>query len=59
MAEWLCESCCDDLDGDHEIKLLPNVFKQLCIYCGKIAKYLVVLTKGEINDKKTRGKERN
>jgi len=53
MAKWLCGDCYNSLDGDYEIKLLPNAFANPCAFCGKLAKYLVVI--GEAKNQEMKG----
>lgn len=48
MAKWLCEDCYNSLDGVYEIKLIPNAFANPCAFCGKLAKYLVVIGEDKI-----------
>lgn len=48
MTKWLCENCYNNLDWIFEIKMILNVFKEPCAYCGKLGKYLVVIGEKEI-----------
>jgi len=48
MIEWFCEDCFDKLNArseiDYAIKTIPNAMKKPCIFCGKLAKHLTVMT---------------
>ncbi len=52
VTEWLCDECHDGLEGNHGIKMIPNLCKVPCFICGKLAKCLTRFDLGDIKTDK-------
>ncbi len=58
MSDWVCEDCFDRHDECCMVKMIPNAVGHKCVFCGKIAKYLTVLTDNDYQQIKKYQKEK-